>query len=455
MDTKHLFQAVSVQFEHANGSTIRVKVCQSFNSFTPIMFLFLFNKAHLPSLTSQLCKLLMETWQQMSHMQLLGPKDQDQPISAVKDKKFNANTSQNKQVGHLECCETASTFLLQLFHYIKESSAMWRTFCKYVHITKPLIADACGQDRTLLCRMAQLHANFHNSVQLNSINVIVDISINAHIGVAKGQKTMMDTPERPFWELLYSLQLLDKSPLFLSILPCPSGMVVDCIIPSTATAETHLVQMNCHLPGYLKFYIKKQGYNYDGIVDILNQACNPDRTATISQLTWDAKHKVVILPSEEDLECDLDEMECEPWLQTAGHILANPGLPKKAYNDPDHAFPLNSDMSVTTIHAKQSSTSLTSPDSSNLHSPIHSPTKEVVIINPATQDGVSTLFSMSKKDLIKMLLHFNHNNHHLSGTTVFAPTGEDLPYNGLQASLTSTNRSHCPTRSPSAVAMGE
>ncbi len=58
--------------------------------------------------------------------------------------------SQNKRIIHLECCETASPYLLQLFRYIKDTGAMRRMFGKYVHVTEPLTADACGQDCTLL-----------------------------------------------------------------------------------------------------------------------------------------------------------------------------------------------------------------------------------------------------------------------------------------------------------------
>ncbi len=78
-ETKYLLQAVSI-FERVNGRTIRVKAYKSFNSFTLIMFPFLFNKAHLPSLISQLRESLMETRQQMSLLQLLVPEDQDCPI---------------------------------------------------------------------------------------------------------------------------------------------------------------------------------------------------------------------------------------------------------------------------------------------------------------------------------------------------------------------------------------
>lgn len=45
-----------------------------------------------------------------------------------------------------------------------------------------------------------------------------------------------------------------------------------CVIPNTATAETRLVQMNRHLPGYLKLNLKELGYNHDSIVDLLNRA---------------------------------------------------------------------------------------------------------------------------------------------------------------------------------------
>lgn len=469
METKALLQAVSVEFERMNGRTIRVKACQSFTSHTPIMFPFMFNKAHLPSLISQLRELLMETRQQMATMQLLEPDDQDRPIpeftlrsnnprlpyqASMKDKKFDAYTSQNKRMIHLECCETGSNFLLQLFRHIKDTGAMRRTFGKYVHITEPLTSDACGQDCALLRRMAQLHTNFHNSVQLNSISGVVNLSATAKIGLTTESSNSSELPRKFFRELLYSLQLPDKSPLFLSILPRPGGMVVDCIIPNTAAAETRLVQMNRHLPGYLKFSLKEQGYNHDGIVDMLNRACDPDLTATISQLQWDSENKVVILPSEAELECNLEEMEREPWMQSPAFAPVTFSPSKKAYNDPDHAFPLNSDMSVTTIHASRQP-SPTKPAPTNNPSPPTTPTKEVVIIDPTSQDDVSTLSSMSKRDLIKMLLHFNRNNRDLSGTSGFAPTREDSPHDGPQATTTSLRGGAGPKGSPFAAAMGE
>ncbi len=470
METNYLLQAVSIEFNRVNGRTIRVKACQSFNSFTPLMFPFLFNKAHLPSLISQFRDLLLEARQQMEQAQLLKVDDYNRPIpdftlrtnvprlpyqANTKDKKFDLLTAENKRVIHLECCETAAPFILQLFHHVKSSGAMRRTFGKYVHVTGPLTFDACGQDCAPLRRMVQLHTNFHNSVQLHTINGIVDITASATIGTVSGRQLSTPLPKMSFLEILYSLCQPDKSPLFLSIFPCPSGTVVDCIIPNTAWAKTRLVQMNRHLPGYLKFHLKDLGYNHDGIVEILNRACDPDLTATISQLTWDNKNKVVILPSEVQLEGNLDCMEQEPWMQSMVPLPDSNGGAKKFYNDPDHAFPLNSDLSVTTIHAKSKNLSNNDNVRPNSPSPVRSPSKEVVIIDPATQDDVSTLSTMSKKDLIKLLLLNNHNTRTLSGTSGFAPTREDSPHDGPQAATTSPHGGSGPKGSPFAAAMGK
>ncbi len=62
-----------------------------------------------------------------------------------------------------------------------------------------------------------------------------------------------------------------------------------------------------------------------------------------------------------------------------------------------------------------------------------SPTKEVVIIDPTTQDDVSTLSMMTKNDLIKMLLQLHRNNHNLSSVKGFAPKQEILPHTGPNA----------------------
>ncbi len=132
-------------------------------------------------------------------------------------------------------------------------------------------------------------------------------------------------------------------------------------------------------------------------------------------------------------------------------------LPKKAYNDPNHAFPLHSDMSVTTIHSNTTLASPIAADANPAQSTIPSSTKEVVIVNPATQDNVSTLSSTSKNDLIKMFLDLNCKTRYLSGSTGFAPTREVLLHSGPQASVTSidSNGSPGPTESPYAVAIGK
>ncbi len=228
------------------------------------MFPFLFNKAHLPLLTAQLKDLMMEAKSQMTQLLLLDDEDRERPIpdfnlrvnnprlpyqSTISHKKFDSFTTQNKRIVHLECCKTAATFILQLFTHIKENGMMHQTFGKYVHVTEPLSNDACGQDCNLLRRMAQLHTNFHNSVQLHSITGIVNISATAAIGIVKDRDNSTTPP------LQSCLRLPDKSPVFLSIVPRPGGTVVDCVIPNTPAAETRLVQMNCHLPGYLKHFL--------------------------------------------------------------------------------------------------------------------------------------------------------------------------------------------------------
>ncbi len=125
---------------------------------------------------------------------------------------------------------------------------------------------------------------------------------------------------------------------------------------------------------------------------LLNRAFDPDLTSTISQLTWDAKHKVVILPSEAALGGDLDEMEQEPWMQQMSLPSSAPLTPPRRYNDPDHAFPLSLDISITTIHAnKLNENSNIASTSSQQSLPPQSPPKEGVIIDPSTQDDVSTL----------------------------------------------------------------
>lgn len=148
-------------------------------------------------------------------------------------------------------------------------------------------------------------------------------------------------------------------------------------------------------------------------------------------------------------------MEREPWMQTCTGILANSLPGKKQYNDPDHAFPLHSDLSVTTIHANGSPPRITPPTPKEAPSPPVTSHKEVVFIDPAAQDDVSTLSSMSKGDLVNMLLQLNRTNRRLFGPHGLAMPREDSPHAGPNATVTPTKGGPGKKGSPVAAAMGE
>ncbi len=471
-ETSHILQSVSIEFERVNGRNIRVKSCQEFDSYTPLMFPFLYNKSHLPSLMAQLRDLLEKVKHQMEQDHLLddnhigwsvpeftlrvnNPRFPSQ--TTANDKRFDSFTSQNKRIIHLECGETAAPFILHLFNYIKEHGLMRRTFGKYVLVTEPLTKDASGQECALLRRMSQMHTNYHNSVQLHSIIGIINISASTPVRRTGSSSPSNHPSTQSLLEILYGLRLPDGSPLFLTILPRPNGSTIDCVIPNTAAAETRLIQMNRHFPGYLKHYLVELGYHPETVTSIINRACDPDLTATISQLTWDATNKCIILPSETALGLDLDAMAQEPWMQVGPPIPSFHLQSRKNYNDPEHAFPLTSDLSVTTIHEKKKApSSPTSTSTSDSPNPM-SPTKEVVIVDNLPPDDISMLSTMSKGDLVKMLMQLNRNNRQLSGTTGFAPAREMSPHAGPTPTTTPAEPAEgqgtkgCPV----AAAMGE
>lgn len=115
-ETAYLLQSVLVGFECINGHTIRIKSCQSVTSLTPVMFPFLFNKAHLPLLHHQIRGILQEAHSSMVDQRLI---DYNVASCAIpdfnlrvnnprlpyqanqQDKEFNSFTNQNKQIIHL------------------------------------------------------------------------------------------------------------------------------------------------------------------------------------------------------------------------------------------------------------------------------------------------------------------------------------------------------------------
>ncbi len=115
------------------------------------------------------------------------------------------------------------------------------------------------------------------------------------------------------------------------------------------------------------------------IKDLINHACDPDITTTITQLSWDATNKMVILLTEARL-VDLNSMEQEQWMQVDPPLLSFHQHTKKPYNNQDNSFPLSSNLSVTTIHTKKSK-----PKSPTNTSTLDTPTQvsqaeEVVIL---------------------------------------------------------------------------
>ncbi len=115
-NTSYILQFVLVKYEWVNGCNLRVKLCQSYNSLTRIMFPFLYNPAHIPLLTTQLSQLMDRALSAMIKCCILDRSKQGWYIlefslwsnnwhlpyqANIKEKKFDAFTSQNKMI-HLE-----------------------------------------------------------------------------------------------------------------------------------------------------------------------------------------------------------------------------------------------------------------------------------------------------------------------------------------------------------------
>lgn len=89
---------------------------------------------------------------------------------------------------------------------------------------------------------------------------------------------------------------------------------------------------------------------------------------------------------------------------------------QKWYNDPDHAFILNSDLSVTSIYANKINqpSDVTGSRTRIIESTL--PAKKILFVDSHVQDDVSTLSlsTLSKQDLDRMLLQLNCLNCQLS-----------------------------------------
>ncbi len=123
-------------------------------------------------------------------------------------------------------------------------------FGKFAKLTDTLGNNATLSDCTRLWRCIQGHLNFHLSPTSITIHGIDNLDAAETLrNLANGSKIT----HLSLRDMLYCIQLENKSPLFLQLSQHTSGEV-DAIIPNTPEAELMAKRMNVQIAAWCHFY---------------------------------------------------------------------------------------------------------------------------------------------------------------------------------------------------------
>ncbi len=150
-------------------------------------------------------------------------------------------------------------------------------------------------------------------------------------------------------DMLYHIQLENKSPLFLQLRQRASEEV-DAIIPNTPEAKLMAKRMNVQIAAWCHFYWKSTKPGGERVHQKLsNQVFKQVMLHEISECEWDEKSMTVTLPTLQSELSAVIEFKNQGWVKNLAQ--ANKTNHKKNYVNPNAAFPFQDNFSVGTIHS--------------------------------------------------------------------------------------------------------
>ena len=187
-------------------------------------------------------------------------------------------------------------------------------------------------------------------------------------------------------DMLYRIQLFNKSPLLLQLSQRPSGEV-DAVIPNTPKAENMAERINVQVATWYHYYWRdtnKGGEKF--FKKLAERAFNAHLIHEISECVWDAKDQVVMSPRSVSEMSAVYEFESLDWVKNI--VQADHNL-KKKHVDPTAAFNFEKDFSVGTIHGKNDRVQARtiSKDASEVIEV--NDDNEVSLLSSKTQDGLA------------------------------------------------------------------
>ncbi len=151
-------------------------------------------------------------------------------------------------------------------------------------------------------------------------------------------------------DMLYRIQLTNKSPFFLQLSQRSSGEV-DAAILNMPEAALMAKQINVQVAAWCRFYWKATNPGGERFYRKLSdRAFSQVLLHETSKCVWNAKEMFVTLP---DAQLELSAvMEFENHDRVKNIAQADQTNIKKKHVNPNAAFPFQDDLSVVTIHGK-------------------------------------------------------------------------------------------------------
>ncbi len=325
-----------------------------------MMLLFVSNGTEHSSISADLKQLLELAYDDIDTEGMMPEEyeNKDIPIFSLKknvprlpEKKKHNNKAydhiqeQGKKAFHFKVANSDVPFFKFLSNHAHKMKLDIKYFGKFAKLTDTLGNNAPLSDCTHLRRCIQGHLNFHlssTSITIHGIDNLdaVETLRNSANGSIIARLSLRD--------MLYRIQLENKSPLFLQLSQRTLGEV-DAIIPNTPEAELMAKQMNIQIVAWCHFYWKSTNPGGERFYKKLsNQAFNQVMLHKINKCKWDKKTRLVTSPNLQSKLLAVIKFEGQDWVKNLAQTNANP--PKKQFTDPNAAFPFQDNFSVRTIH---------------------------------------------------------------------------------------------------------
>ncbi len=266
--------------------------------------------------------------------------------SAKDNKSYDHIREQGKKAFHLEVTKSDIAFFTFLAIHAHRLRLDTNYFGKFSKLTVTLGKDAPLSNCAHLRRCIQGHLNFHLSSTSITINGIKDLDASEIVrNPATGTKVVWLSLR----DMLYRIQLSNKSPLFLQLGQRPSGEV-DTIIPNTPKAENMAERINVQVAAWCHYY---WGDNNKGgerfFKKLVERAFNAHLIHEISKCVWDAKDQVVTSPRSVSEMSAVNKFKSLNWVK---NVVQTDHNLKKKHVDPTAAFNFEEDFSIGRIRSK-------------------------------------------------------------------------------------------------------